>query len=139
MRLSNLLSFAGFVILIAGTYCPILRPFHLFNWDVYDGNKPYGIVILLVAIVGIIGTVFNQLKLIRFTAWLSFALVAVFLCLAWLKVNTSFSFIPFRSVDTYLSKQIKYKWGWFLLFGGPLLAVLGVLTGRKPVKATSAV
>ena len=53
MRLSALLSFAGFIILIAGTYCPILHPF-IGNWDVYDGNKPYGIVILLVAVIGIL-------------------------------------------------------------------------------------
>jgi hypothetical protein len=59
MRLSALLSLAGFIILIVGTYCLILRPF-IGNWDVYDGSKPYGIVILLVAVIGILGTVLNQ-------------------------------------------------------------------------------
>ena len=78
MRLNNLISFAGFVIIIAGTYCPILRPLHLFNWDVYDGNKPYGIVILLVAVVGILGTVMSQQKIVKFTAWLSLGLITLF-------------------------------------------------------------
>lgn len=127
MRLNTLTSFAGFVLLIAGTYCPILRPFHLVNWNVYDGNKPYGIVILLVAVVGIIGTVFNQKKIIRLSAWLSLALVVMFYVLAFLKVCTSFSFIPFHSVDAFLIKQIRFKWGWFLLFLGPLMALAGVL------------
>jgi len=127
MRLNSLISFVGFVILIAATYCPILRPFHLFNWDVYDGNKPYGIVILLVAVVGILGTVFNQVKIVRMAAWLSFVLVIVFYLLAWLKVHTSFSFIPFHSLDAFLTRQIKFKWGWYLLFGGPVLALAGVL------------
>jgi len=131
MRLNNLISFAGFVILIAGTYCPILRPLHLFNWDVYDGNKPYGIVMLLVAVVGIAGTVMGQQKIVKLTAWLSLGLVALFLLLAWLKVHTSFSFIPFRAIENLAIKSVKYKWGWYMLFGGATLAVAGVLSGRK--------
>ena len=131
MRLNNLISFAGFVILIAGTYCTILRPLHLFNWDVYDGNKPYGIVMLLVAVVGIAGTVMGQQKIVKLTAWLSLGLVALFLLLAWLKVHTSFSFIPFRAIENLAIKSVKYKWGWYMLFGGATLAVAGVLSGRK--------
>ncbi len=34
MKLSSFITFAGFVMLIAATYCPLLRPFHLVNWDV---------------------------------------------------------------------------------------------------------
>ena|SRR5665213_2711063 len=131
MRLNTFISFAGFVMLIAATYCPILRPFHLVNWDVYDANRPYGMVILLVAVVGIIGTVFNQIKITRFAALLSLVLVVLFYFLAQLKVHTSFSFIPFRSIGNLLARQIKFKWGWFLLFGGPVLALLGVLSEKK--------
>jgi len=130
MRLNTLLSFAGFVILIAGTYCPIVKPI-LGSWDVYDGNKPYGIVILLVALVGIIGTVFNEQKIIRLSAWLSLALVILFYFLAILKVRMSFDFIPLHFVAKYLTSKLKFKWGWYLLFGGPLLALAGVLLKRK--------
>jgi predicted membrane channel-forming protein YqfA (hemolysin III family) len=133
MRLNNLISFAGFVILIAGTYCPILRPLHLFNWDVYDGNKPYGIVILLVAVVGILGTVMGQQKIVKLTAWLSLALVSLFLLLAWLKVKTSFTFIPFHAIENLAIKSVKYKWGWYTLFGGALLAVIGALSHKKTI------
>ncbi|HZY40033.1 MAG TPA: hypothetical protein VFE53_25450 [Mucilaginibacter sp.] len=133
MRLNNLISFVGFVVLIAGTYCPILRPLHLINWDVYDGNKPYGIVMLLVAIVGILGAVMSQQKIVKLTAWLSLGLVALFLALAWLKVHTSFTFIPFHAIENLAIKSVKYKWGWFMLFGGALLAVVGALTKRKNV------
>lgn len=132
MRLNNFISFAGFVILIAATYCPILRPFHLFNWNVYDANKPYGIVILLVAVTGIIGTVFNQIKITRFAAWLALILVVLLYIMAQLKIHTSFSFIPFHSIEAFAVRQIKFKWGWFLLFGGPVLALLGVLSATKP-------
>lgn len=131
MRLNIFISFAGFVLLIAATYCPILRPFHLVNWDVYDANRPYGMVILLVAVVGIIGTVFNRIKITRFAAIFSFVLVALFYLMAQLKVHTSFSFIPFHSIGNFLARQIKFKWGWLLLFGGPVLALLGVLFEKK--------
>ena len=133
MRLNNLISFAGFVIIIAGTYCPIVRPLHLFNWDVYDGNKPYGIVILLVAVVGILGTVLTQQKIVKLTAWLSLGLIALFLLLAWLKIQTSFTFIPFHGLESLAVKSVKYKWGWFLLFGGAALALIGALSHRKNV------
>jgi len=130
MRLNNLLSFIGFVILIAGTYCPILKPI-FGHWDVYDGNKPYGIVILLVAIVGILGTVLSQPKIIRLSAWLSLGLVILFYILAILKVRMSFDFIPLHFLAKYLTSKIKFIWGWYLLFGGAVLAVLGVIFGNR--------
>ena len=99
--------------------------------DAFDANKPYGMVLLLTGVVGILGTVLNQAKLTRFVAWFSLALVVLFYIGAFLKVHTSFSFIPFRTIDAFLTRQIKFKWGWYLIFAGPLLAVAGVLFERK--------
>jgi gliding motility-associated protein GldC len=43
---ASLLSLIGFIILIAATYCPMLRAFgHLTNWNVYKLNQPYGLVL----------------------------------------------------------------------------------------------
>jgi hypothetical protein len=131
MRLPALLSFVGFVLVIAATFCPLLRPFHLANWDAYDLNKPYAMVILLIAVVGIIGTVFNQVKISRLAAWLSLALIFVFYIAAILKVKTSFSFIPFHSIAGFLSSQLKFKWGWYLLFFGGILSAGGTLISKK--------
>ena len=132
MRLNNLISFVGFVLIIAGTYCPVLRPFHLYNIDVYGGSKPYGIIVLLVAVVGIIGAVLSQFSTVRFCAWASLVLITLFYILAWLKVHTSFSFIPFHSLDAYLTGKIRFMWGWYVLAAGGVLAVSGVLIGSKP-------
>lgn len=132
MRLPSLISFIGFVILMAATWCPLLRPFHLFNWDVYDLNKPYGMVILLVSVVGILAVVLNQPKLVKLTAWASLGLVSLLLLAAVLKVSASFSFIPFKGITSFLERQIKFKWGWYLLFAGPLVALVGTLF--KPSK-----
>jgi hypothetical protein len=131
MRLPALLSFVGFVLILAASFCPLIRPFHLANWDAYDLNKPYAMVILLMAVVGIIGTVFNQVKITRLAAWLLLVLVVVFYLAAILKVKTSFSFIPFHTIAGFLSNQLKFKWGWYLLFAGSLLAVAGTLVSKK--------
>jgi hypothetical protein len=110
---------------MAGTWCPLLRPFHLFNMDVYDLNRPYGMVILLISVVGILGVILNRIKLVRFTGWLSFILVLLLFVAAYMKVHTSFSFLPFKSVAGFLTGQIRFKWGWYLLFAGPLVALAG--------------
>ncbi len=125
MRLPSLISFIGFVLLMAATYCPLLRPFGLFNWDVYDLNKPYGMVILLMAVVGIIAVVLNRPKLVKLISLISLGLVTLLLLAAFLKIHTSFSFIPFKGITSFLERQIKFKWGWYILFAGPLLALIG--------------
>jgi hypothetical protein len=135
MRLSSFISFAGFVMLIAATYCPLFRPLHIVNWDMYKANMPYGITVLLVAIVGIIGVVLMQRKLVRLTAWLSLGLVVLFYFLSLLKIHYSFTFIPFHSFERFLEHQIKFKWGWWLLVSGPVLAVLGALSEKPKYKA----
>lgn len=132
MRLPSLISFIGFVLLMAATYCPLLRPFHLFNWNVYDLNKPYGMVILLMAVVGVIAVILNRPKLVKLISLISLALVALLLLAAFMKIHTSFSFIPFKGITGFLERQIKFKWGWYLLFIGPLLALTG--TFFKPSK-----
>jgi predicted membrane channel-forming protein YqfA (hemolysin III family) len=134
MRPGSFLAFAGFVILIAATYCPLLRPLHLTNWDMYACNKPYGIVVLLIAVVGIIGVVFMHRKIVRLVAWLSLILVILFYFLALLKIYTSFSFIPFHSIERLLGRQIKFKWGWWLLVAGPVVALAGALSEKPRYK-----
>jgi hypothetical protein len=136
MRLGSFISFAGFVMLIAATYCPLLRPLHIMNWDMYACNKPYGIVVLLVAVVGIIGIVLMQPKIARMAAWLSVGSVILFYFLCLLKIHFSFNFIPFHSLEKFLDRQIKFKWGWWLLCAGPVLALAGALNGRSKYTIT---
>lgn len=135
MKLSSFISFAGFIMLIAATYCPLFRPLHIVNWDMYKANMPYGITVMLVAIVGIIGVVLMQRKLVRLTAWLSLGLIILFYFLSLLKIHYSFTFIPFHSFERFLERQIKFKWGWWLLVLGPLLAVIGTLRDKPKYKA----
>ncbi|MES2809232.1 MAG: hypothetical protein V4619_11430 [Bacteroidota bacterium] len=131
MRIPSLISFIGFVLLIAGTWCPLLRPFHLINMDVYDLNRPYGFVLLLVGVIGVIGIGLNKIKLVRTTAWLALLLVVLLFIAAYLKVNASFSFIPFKSFAGFLAKQIKFTWGWYVLYAGAGISLIGALLKRS--------
>ena|ERR1700761_2619005 len=132
MRLSSFIAFAGFVLLIAATYCPLFRPLHIVNWDMYKANMPYGIVVLMVSVVGIIGVVLMQPKIASLAAWLALALIILFYFLSLLKIHYSFNFIPFHSFEKFMERQIKFKWGWWLLVAGPLLAVLGTWLDNRP-------
>jgi uncharacterized membrane protein len=131
MRISSILSFVGFVLIFAGTYCPLLRPFHIMNWNVYQLNQPYGLVMLLVAIIGIAASFLNQPKIIRAAAWGSVILVVMLLIAALLKIHFAFSFIPFHKFEAFLARQVKFKWGWYVLFTGAGLALAGAFSIRK--------
>ncbi|MEB0263152.1 MULTISPECIES: hypothetical protein [unclassified Mucilaginibacter] len=111
----------------------MLRPFHLFNMNVYMLNQPYGMVIMLVGVIGILCTVLNQTKVSRIAAFASLILVVLLYIAALLKVKASFSFIPFKGVEGFFTRQIAFKWGWYVLFAGPVLSVLGVLASKKRV------
>lgn len=131
MRISSILSFVGFVLIFAGTYCPLLRPFGLFNWNVYQLNQPYGLVMLLVTIIGIAASFLNQPKIIQAAAWVSAGLVVMLLIAAFLKIHFTFSFIPFHKFESFLAKQVKFKWGWYVLFAGVAFSVGGALKSKS--------
>ncbi len=122
-------SFAGFVLLIAGIFSPLISPLGLIKWNLFDLNKPFGIVLLAVAVTGLIAAIMKNNQLIKFAAWFTLGLVILVFVAAVMKVNTSFSFIPFPKLSHTLSGLIHYRWGWFLLFAGPILALLG--TGER--------
>lgn len=140
MRPRLFVAFIGFAMIISGTFCPLLRPFHLINWDIYALNKPYGIVVFVVAATGILAVITGQKSAAKAIAWLSLLLVILIYIAAVLKVNTSFSFIPFKNISAGLSRLIKFKYGWVILFFGSLLALVGSYganrkVGYKPAKS----
>ena len=132
MPKKSFLSFAGFLLLIIATYCPLLKPFGIFpNMDVYAIKQPFGITLLLIGVIGILGVVLRQSVIVKFCAWIALLLVMVFYAGAMFQVHHLFNFIPFKSFAGFLSRQIRFKWGWYLLFAGPLLAVIGAYTSKK--------
>ena len=61
MRISSLISLVGFVLLIAATYCPLFRPI-VVTWNMYKANMPFGIVVLFVGVLGIIGIILMSMS-----------------------------------------------------------------------------
>lgn len=131
MRIPSLLSLVGFIMVIAATYCPMLRPFGLVSMNVYDMNEPFGMVILIVAVIGMIGVVFNRLKVARIAAWGTLILAVLLYAGAYFKVHTSFDFLHMNKVSEFLTSKIKFKWGWYVLFTGAVLC-LTILFSKRP-------
>ncbi|MEX8546746.1 MAG: hypothetical protein V5804_04015 [Mucilaginibacter sp.] len=121
----NFVSFAGFILLIAGVFSPLISPLGLVKWNLFDLNKPFGIVVLAIAVTGLAASLTKSVQLVKFAGWITLGLVVLVFIAAVMKVNTSFSFIPFPKLSHTLSGLIHYRWGWFLLFAGPVLALLG--------------
>ncbi len=133
MRIPSFISLVGFILIIAATYCPMLRAFGLLTMNVYGMMKPYGIVMFLVAVIGMIGLVLGQPKIARLAAWGSLALAVLLFIAAYLKVHTSFSFLPFSSIAAYLTSKIKFKWGWYVLFTGVALCMSALLVKSNAI------
>lgn len=134
MRPKSFVALVGFIVLAAGTYSPLLRPFGLLKWDVFDLNRPYGLVLLLIAVMGVITVVMARKPADKVIARIGLLLVILLYVAALMKVHSTFSFIPFKGVAGFMAKQIKFTWGWFVLFAGAVLSVLGT-SGSKNISA----
>ncbi|RKR82686.1 hypothetical protein BDD43_2871 [Mucilaginibacter gracilis] len=134
MRIGSFIALLGFIVLTAGTFSPLLS-FGI-RMNVYSLNKPYGITMLVIAVVGILGSILQQRLLAKIASFASLLLVVLLYAAAFSKVNSAFSFIPFKGLSTGLSHLIKFKWGWYVLFIGGVIAVVGSIANRPPVTIT---
>jgi hypothetical protein len=130
MRISSLFSIVGFILLIAGTFSPLLS--FVVRMNVYSLNKPYGIAMLAIAVVGLLCALLQQRGLTRVMAIISLVLVVALYAAAVTKVSTAFSFIPFKGWSAGLSHLIKFKWGWYVLFVGGVISVASSIANRPP-------
>lgn len=133
----SFLSLTGFIILIVATWCPLIKPFGLGNMDIYDLKQPFGITVLLVAVIGLLGIVLRQTFVAKIGAWASLLLIVLFYAGVQFQVHHFFNFIPFGSVVRFLTRQVRFKWGWYLLFAGPLIALAGINTTKRSTVAAN--
>jgi len=138
MRISSLVSFIGFVLIIAGCYCRLLVFKVVFNWmhyDIFGLSKPYGMVVLLMAVIGILAIALDKRPLIRLSAYVSLALITLLFAGVLFQVKNTLSALPFNFLAQLLSKAVRFKWGWYVLFSGGILAVAGTFaTKPKAIK-----
>ncbi|WP_295771800.1 hypothetical protein [uncultured Mucilaginibacter sp.] len=124
MSPKSFLSFVGFILLLAGTWCPLITAFGLKTYNLYGLEKAFGMVVLLMAVVGLACIILRKFTIARLAAWIGLGLVLLVFTAAQLKVHDFFSFIPFKGIAGFFTHQIKFKWGWYLLFAGPVLSIL---------------
>ena len=132
----NFISLAGFILLIAGLFSPLISPLGLVKWDLFDLNKTFAVIVLLVAIAGLAAAIIRNNQLLKLSGWISFALVVLVFIAAVMKVQTAFSFIPFPKLANTMSGFIHYRWGWFLLFAGAIMGLLGSFDLKKSLHTT---
>lgn len=132
----RIVSLVGFVLVIIGIFCPLISPLGLVRWNLLDLNQTFGLILNAVATSGVIFTFKKQpANLYKLNAWIAFGLVVFIFIAVVMKVHTAFSFIPFPKIANTLSGFIHYRWGWYLLFAGSVLALLG--TGKRKSIHTS--
>ncbi len=138
MRISSLISFIGFVLVIAGCYCRLLVFKVLVNWthyDIFGLSKPYGMVVLLLAVIGIIAIALDRRPLVKILAYATLALITLLFAGVIFQVKNTLGELPFNFLANLLSKAIHFKWGWYVLFAGAILAVAGTFGAKpKPIK-----
>ncbi|WP_419800790.1 hypothetical protein [Mucilaginibacter sp.] len=132
----NFISLAGFILLIAGLFSPLISPLGLVKWDLFNLNKTFAVIVLLVAIAGLAAAIIRNNQLLKLSGWISLALVVLVFIAAVMKVQTAFSFIPFPKLANTMSGFIHYRWGWFLLFAGAIMGLLGSFGLKKSLHTT---
>lgn len=134
MRISSFISFIGFAAVLIGTFCPMAH-FFFVHKTIYNVNQPYGIILLLIALVGILGCVFSNSNLIKLMAWLNLGLIVLLFIAAVFKMTHYFNFMPFHWGSESLNHSIKFDWGWYVMLVGSIIALAGTFS-KKPVTFT---
>jgi hypothetical protein len=136
MRISSFISFIGFAIVLVATFCPLAH-FLAAQRTIYQVNQPYGIVLLLISVVGIIGCVFSNQGIARLMVWFILALIILLLIAALFKMDHYFNFMPFHLWSKALNSKIKFSWGWYVMCVGGIIALAGTFA-KKPMSFSPA-
>lgn len=135
MRISSFISFVGFAAVLIATFCPLAH-FFIVHKTIYNVNQPYGLILLLIAVIGIVGCVFSNSNLTRLMAWINLALIILLFVAAVFKMTHYFNFMPFHWGAESLNHHIRFDWGWYLMLAGTIIALAGTFA-KKPVKITA--
>jgi hypothetical protein len=129
MRISSFISFVGFATVLIATFCPLAH-FLFVHKTIYSVNQPYGMIILLITVVGIIGCVFRNKNLTKLMAWLTVGLMVLLFIAAIFKMTHYFNFMPFHWGSESLNSHIHFDWGWYLMLVGTILALAGTFANK---------
>lgn len=134
MTSKNYLGLFGSLLVIAGAMSPMVHVPVIGNWNYWDLHTGMASVVYVVAGLGVLASVSGRNGLLKFAGWAEVVLILLTLLAVYLKVNDSFSFIPFKKLAKAAAGLVKYRWtGWALLAAGAAIMIIASRRGaRKP-------
>lgn len=116
----------GSFMVIAGALSPMLRIPVMGNWNYWDIEPVLATLVMVLAALGLLSSVFARPSVLRFCGWSILVLVLFTLCAVYFKVNSYFDFIPFRKLAAAAAGIVRYRWiGWIVLVAGAAMMIAG--------------
>lgn len=135
MTSKNYLGLFGSLLVVAGAMSPMVRVPIVGNWNYWDLHTGMASVVYVLAGLGVLASVSGRDGLLKFAGWAEVILILLTLLAVYLKVNDSFSFIPFKKLAKAAAGLVKYQWiGWTLLAAGSVIMIIASRRGTKKVE-----
>lgn len=135
MTSKNYLGLFGSLLVVAGAMSPMVRVPIVGNWNYWDLHTGMASVVYVLAGLGVLASVSGRNGLLKFAGWAEVILILLTLLAVYLKVNDSFSFIPFKKLAKAAAGLVKYQWiGWTLLAAGSVIMIIASRRGSKKVE-----
>lgn len=132
MSSKNYLGLFGSLLVIAGAMSPMLHLPIIGDWNYWDLHTGMASVVYVLAGLGVLASVSGRDGLLKFAGWAEVVIILLTLLAVYLKVNDSFSFIPFKKLAKAATGLVKYRWtGWALLAAG---SVMMIIASRRRAK-----
>lgn len=141
MSKSRILGLAGTLLLIGGTFCPVLYVPFSGSLDYFQKGKGDGMIVLVLAGISLVLILFNALRGLLLTGILSLGVMT----LTFLNVQNKIAALksdigktlegnPMREIADSTIGSIRYRWGWAVLLAGVILLFVAALTVRRRKK-----
>lgn len=128
MKLAKLVGLFSGMLLIIGTFLPMVHVPIVGNWSYWDLHKYLASFVFMMGVLAIIAVFRKRQTLLRFYGILGLLTLALTYVGARLKIADSFSFIPFPKIADAAGSLIKYQWqGWTIMI---FACVVMFLAGR---------
>ncbi len=128
MRLAKLVGLFSAMLLIVGTFLPMVHVPIVGNWSYWDLHKYLASFVTLMGFLAISAVFRKKQGYLRFYAILGLLTLALTYVGARMKIAESFSFIPFPKMAGAAGSLIKYQWqGWTIMI---FACVVMFLAGR---------
>ncbi len=129
MNFRNYLGFVGSVLVLAGCFAPMVHLPIIGNWNYFDLDLTLSSVVCTLGFFGFLSAAFKRRTLAGIFGWAIAVLLVLTFVGVYVKVHSSFSFIPFKKLAALAAGIVKYRSaGWVVMGMG---AVLMIVSGRK--------